>query len=418
MKKDRAVLEKKLTDICLNIAVNTDECNKIYDYAKDKYNIPRGLTSDLICLRMSMSEVTEFILFCVLDAIIEITKINIDPKTFYTDQEIKTYSKTKYKLNKIKFPLKLPMIQILDDQWIGSIDVDLLMKLRESQLINYNANTQRSMQKIIKGDKEVYKITLNQSAINSIQSNLKNKQFVSNSLTFNIPQDLDSEFYYDTDRKELVITKIKHLDCLDGFHRLIATYRTRDEDKDFNFIWELRITNFSEDRAKTFIWQEAQRTPLKKLDAKSLNMNDTANIIVTRLNENTRCNLKGSISRNDGIINFAELAELIRFFFLKHITPKENNNILIMKMVKYLSDCFNLLTEYDDKYICAKYSYKQLFIVIYMFYVYIDRDRTKMCDIINTLVKNQDKLDNKKFLSKIPRRSMVNDLEKLYKELI
>ena len=271
MKRDRGMLEKRLTDICSYIALNSEECNKIYDLVKEKYNIPRGLTSDLICLRMSMSETTEFILFCILDAVIEATGATEHIEDYYTAQEIKKYSKSKYKVNKIKFPLRIKMIQIANDQWIGNIDNTLLMQLRAAQLINYNTNAQRTMTKIIRGDNEIYKITLNQKAVAAINENLKNGLFVPNTLTFNIPEDIESDFYYDNDSMELVITKLEHVDIIDGYHRFIAACQASDEDSKFEFNWELRVVNFSDDKAKNFIYQEDQKTKLKKVDSNSMN---------------------------------------------------------------------------------------------------------------------------------------------------
>lgn len=418
MKRDRSVLEKRLTDICSYIALNTEECNKIYDLVKEKYNISRGLTSDLICLRMSMSETTEFVLFCILDAVIKVTGDVGYIEDYYTAQEIKKYSKSKYKVDKIKFPLRIKMIQIANDQWIGSINNTLLMQLRAAQLINYNTNAQRTMTKIIRGDNEIYKITLNQKAVAAINENLKNGLFVPNTLTFNIPEDIESDFYYDNDSMELVIKKLEHVDIIDGYHRYIAACQASDEDSKFEFNWELRVVNFSDDKAKSFIYQEDQKTKLKKVDSNSMNMNDAANIVVTKLNENARCNIKGLINRNEGIINFGEMAELIRFFFFKEVSKKESNNLLIISIVKYLCECFNTLTEFDLKYVENQYSYKQLFIVIYMFYTYRNQGQSQMCEIIDVMVERQDELDNKKFYSKIPRRSMVNEVKKLYEAVL
>ena len=38
----------------------------------------------------------------------------------------------------------------------------------------------------------------------------------------------------------------------------------------------------------------------------------------------------------------------------------------------------------------------------------------KMCEIIDKMVSRQDALDSKKFYSRTPRKSMVNEVEKLY----
>ena len=107
MKRSREVLEKRLTDICSYVALNSETCNEVYDSLKNKYDIPRGLTSDLICLRMSMSETTEFVLFCILDALNEVLGEVDQISEYYTKQEISQYSKSKYEIDKIKFPLKL-----------------------------------------------------------------------------------------------------------------------------------------------------------------------------------------------------------------------------------------------------------------------------------------------------------------------
>lgn len=413
MKRDRGVLEKILTDTCSHVAVNKDVCNEVYNYMKGKYNIPKGLASDLVCLRVSMSETSEFILFCIADALINVLGGCLQITDFYTKQEIDKYSISVYKVDKIKFPLKFKMIQIKDDQWIGRIDHKVLMKLRAAQLINYNANAQRVLTKVVSGDKEIYKITLNQKAVKSINENLKNNSFVPNTLTLNIPQDEVSDYYYDSSSMELVIKNIQHFHIVDGFHRYIADCKASDENPNFDFTWELRVINFSDDKAKTFIYQEDKKTPMKRVDSNSYNMNDSANIVITRLNEDTRCNIKGLISRSGGSINFGELAELIKYFFYKEVSKKENNNLFVVFLVKYLGECFNALTEFDTKYF-QKYSYKELFIVIYMFYIYRDRDKYEMCKVIDRMIKRQDDLDNKKFYSRIPRKAMVNEVEKLY----
>ena len=416
MKINRNKLENILNDICMHIATDVIMCNQIYDYTKEKYNIPRGDISDLVCFRKSMSEVSEFILFCLLDSTIEIKKIKNKLSDFYTDQEIDMYEKSKYKVDKIKFPIKIKTIQIDSDQWIGKIDATFLMKLRAAQLINYNTNAQRTMQKVIKGDKEIYKISINKSAVSEITSSYKQRNFIPNTITLNMP--IDSDFYYNKDSCELIINKLEHFHILDAYHRYIALCKASDEDENFNYNMELRIVNWEDLKSQTFIWQEDKKTQLKKIDSNSLNMNDAANIIVTRINENPRCNIKGLISRNDGLINFGELAELIKFFYLKKSIRKEEENLLIISLVKELTNCFNMITEYDLKYLNKKYSYKQLVIIIYMFYIYRDKDKEYMCENIDRVVCLQDQLDNKKFYYKVPRKSMLNEIDKIINEVI
>ena len=85
-------------------------------------------------------DVIEFVLFILLDSISNVLDkhgYNCNVEHFYTTQEIKHYSNSKYDVKKIKFPLIFKMIQVEDDQWIGKITVDMLMQLRKAQLINY-----------------------------------------------------------------------------------------------------------------------------------------------------------------------------------------------------------------------------------------------------------------------------------------
>jgi len=162
MLKTKKVLEEYLTEQFDKIVVDNDKCKKIYNYANKTYEIPKGLVSDLITKRKDMSEVSEFVLFILLDSLCDVEKGNKNIQTidnFFTMKEAKYYRTSQYEVKKIKFPLVFKMVQIADDQWIGKITIDKLMELRQAQLINYNANAQRTLQRVVKGDKESYRIT-------------------------------------------------------------------------------------------------------------------------------------------------------------------------------------------------------------------------------------------------------------------
>jgi len=418
MLKSKNELEQYLESKIFSFISNTELCQSIYNYAKETYNIPRTLTSDLITMRISLSEASEFVLFCLLDAIEKMTQsksTKID--SFYTMQEVKTYRVSKFETERIKFPLKYKLMKITEDQWIGSIDIKHLMKLREAQLINYNVNAQRTMQRIIKGNKEIYKITLNQVAINAIESLFQNGIYIPTPFTLNIPQDSMADFYYDEDNNELVIKSLEHFDIIDGYHRYIAACQISDTNPDFNYNMELRIINFSEDKAKQFIYQEDQKTKMRKIDSDSLNMNKAANIVATRLNESSQCNLQGLISRNQGLINLGDLAQLIHYFYFKEYLSKEKEKITIILAVKELIENFNLLTEYDIKYLEKKYSFKDLVAIMYTFNYFKDKDKNHMCEIMDKIIDATNKIDNKKFYSKIPKKSLMNDIDKIIKEV-
>lgn len=421
MLKDKKALEQYLDQQCDRIVVDNDKCKSIYTYANETYDIPKGIVSDLISRRMTMSEASEFMLFILLDSMHSVLKEDkiqgIDK--FYTMQEAQYYRKSKYEVEKIKFPLVFKMIQVENDQWVGKIDVKTLMRLRQAQLINYNTNAQRTMSKIVKGDKEIYKITLNQKAVSEIADAYTHNTFIPNTVTLNIPIESDSEFYYDNDTNSLIIKSLDHFDITDAFHRYIAASQVSDLNNDFNYNMELRIVNFTEDKAKQFIYQEDKKTPMRKIDSNSMNMNKAANIVVTRLNENVRCNLKGLISRNEGIIHFGELAELVDYFYFKGV-GKEKERSVTIKAVAELTNDFNMLTEYNTKYLEHKMNYKTLLSAMFCFDYYRNNniDNTKMCEVIEKIAKVMENSDNKKFQNKTPRKSLMTEVEKVMKGVI
>ena len=421
MLKDKKALEQYLDEQCDRIVVDNDKCKSIYTYANETYNIPKGIVSDLISRRMSMSEASEFILFILLDSIYNILRSDKKIKSideFYTMQEAQYYRKSKYENNNIKFPLIFKMIQVENDQWIGKITVKTLMELRKAQLINYNTNAQRTMKKIVRGDKEIYKITLNQNAVKSISQHFQNNTFIPNTITLNIPLDSNNDFYYNKDDCSLVINSLDHFDNTDGFHRYIAACQTSDIDENFNYSMELRIVNWDDSKAQSFVWQENQKTQLKKIDSESLNMNKTSNIIVERLNNNVFCNLKGLINRNDAIINFGEMATLVEWFYIKNNKKKGNNNAIQLEAVRELTEDLNILTESNIKLLEERWNYKFLLSAMCVFDYYKNNnfDKRNMSSLVDKVFKELSNSNNSKLKNSTPRKALIEYVNEIIEE--
>ena len=421
MLKAKVDLEKYLEKQIFKIITDTEKIDNICNYVEIKYNIPYGLTSDYITMRTQLLEASEFILFCILDAFENIVREASDIKRnkfseYYTENEIKTYSAAKYKTDKIKFPLRFKAIQISEDQWNTKIDFKMLMKLRAAQLINYNEDTQRTMEKIVRGDKEIYRIKIDKNTIYAIEESYKNGTYIPTPLTFNIPEDSDSDFYYDENSCELVIRNLTQFDIVDGYHRYLAACKACDSDKKFDFTMELRIINFPEYKAQHFIYQEDQKTKMVKTDSNSFNQNNMANQIVKRLNQNPDSNLKGLISRNDGIVNYADFASLIHYYYLSK--EKSKGNQLVIETTRELTNKFNLLTEYDAKYLNTKYQFKKLMVVVHCFAYYRDKDIKDMCQVIDQMIERLKELDNLLFSARTPRKGIANEIDRLLQEVL
>ena len=402
MKLNRDSLEEYIYPYFSIVIESREKTEELYDSVK-KFDYPDARCSDVISKRISLSEVTEFELFILTTGLIKSVKMRNIVKTYFTEEEIKYYNGEKWKTEKpIEFPLRFVMIGIADDQWIGRITAKELIKLRNAGLIRYNENIQRTMKKIVKGDTIEWRITENKRATKEIRESMENGSFISNTITLNIPDDGYSDFYYNQNSMELIIRDVKSLDIIDGFHRMIALEQAGNIDSNFDYPMELRISNYSEDKGQRFVFQEDQKTKMKKVDSNSFNVENEAVKTVRRLNENTLFNLHGEINRNKGLISLGEMSAIIEKLYFKNI-GKQKARILGVELAKQLCSDFNLLTEYDTKFLTTKYDYKTLLIVL-MAFDYANNhniEGKQKAEFVTKALKNSDQIDQRRFKGKV-----------------
>lgn len=411
MLKPREELIAYLRRKCNSIVLAKREFIELSQIMLEKYNIPTSMTSDLVNDRIALNDTTDFILFALtksLDEVLKSSKTN----EFFTELEISGYINMKLEIPKFEFPIEIKCIRVDTTQYIGATDVKFLMELRKAGLISYNANAQRTMQRVVRGEKSYYKIALNKKAIAQIRESFRSETYIPNTITLNIPE--DSTFHYNAISNTLVIESLDHFDISDGYHRYMAMCQEIDSNPDFNYQMELRLISFDENRVKQFIFQEDQKTQMKKIDSASMNMNNPANLVCERLNRDIMFNLKGKVTRNSDYIDFAELASIIDFIYFKTL-KRENTTASIIETEKELCKKFNYLTEYDTSLLEKRYSFKELIIIIYMFSKLANGydASTKAGEIITDLISRTDELDKRVFATKQPKKSMLNNIDKL-----
>ena len=358
--------EKYNKELSAKISLIACDKKKVISYSKrisKKHDIPNEHIIDLLNQRIKIAAVDDKIAF----AIGEVFDINLEK--YYSKSEIKTLSKWKQETIKFKFPLELNMKQIAEDQWIGATSVSELMKLRDSQIINYNENTQRVMKRLEKGNEEFYSIHLNIKAIKSIEQLYLNGTYIPNTITLNMPE--DTVFKYDQNSGILTIKKMNHFDITDGYHRYIAMSNCYNLNPDFDYPMILCVTNYSEDKCRQMIWQEDQKTKMAKVDSNSLNLQSSANKVVQRLNTDSTFYLVGSINSNGGCINKSELAEIIRatYFQRTNITSKQKEIQDIIKAEQDLRNGINYLIENHTELMNKIWNRFFLYTLVYNIYV-------------------------------------------------
>lgn len=414
--KDRKIVKEVLLNRFRKIILNKSDELKMYKYAYDKYNLQMGIFADYVSERKSLDEVSNIMFFMMLDsheAIVNPNK-NIVSK-YFTEKEIEDFNKIKIENEKIQFPLVFNVVAISDDQWIGSIDTDQLILLNENQLINYNTETQRTMQHVIRNGNDYYCIKVNSNAVNSISKEMSSSTYIPSPITLNIPEG-EEDFVYIPDKHQLIINSIKAFDIIDGYHRFLGINKCKTIDEEFNYHMELRITHFNVEKAQRFIYQEDQKTKMTKVDSDSYNMSSPGVIVSNKINENSLCNIKGYIGRNNSKINIAKMAELITFLWFPG--SKKEDRKRIIEVSKELVDDFNIITEANPEFLDMEYNNKTLTCVMVTFYYYKDKtDKTNMAKVIIETIKESDSINKRRFYqTRKITQSLYNDIIDIIKE--
>ena len=411
----RDKLENKLHERFWKVAIDTEFQQKMFDYAKDELNMSEEVFSDFVADRKALQEATEYMLFVMLKSYehTKETKKSEIP-VYFSQKEIDTYGFSKFDNVNFEFPIMFEMLQINDDQWIGRIDVNTLDKLRENQLINYNPDTQRTMQKVIRKGNVNYKITVNKKAVAEIADSFEEGTYIPDELTLNIrPDDENADFYYDSKRRMLILNNITAFDINDGYHRYLGMFREKMIHPDFNYTMELRITNFDVDKSQRFIYQKDQKTKMAKVDSRSYNVYDSANIVTKKINESASCNIRGFIGRNEAKIDFGTLSKIVHLLYLKDV-PKADERKAIIEVTRELIEDFNILTEQNIEFLEKTYSTYELLCIISTFHYFRGKDNKEDIGetvkyLIDAAQDNSVKLNNRSGIT----RKKIEQLEQI-----
>lgn len=417
MLKEKGELATYLRNKCNDVYFNEEKRKSIVDGMHDNYEVPEGIIMDLLTNRVPLEDQSDFLLFLLL---YHLDKVNNKHKVdlYFTEQEIEEYSKAKYYVEAFEFPIEISCIKVANDQWIGATDVNFLMDLRKAQLINYNANAQRALQRIIRGEKSFFKIALNATAVNQIKQSFHSGTYIPNTITLNIPETAD--FVYDNNKKVMTINSLDHFDISDGYHRYIALCQEKTENPEFNYPLELRLISFSDTKVKNFIFQEDQKTKMKKVDSQSMNMNAVGNLIIERLNEDVQFNLRGKISRAGGSIDFATAAMAVNYFYCQ---DKDNSMKKVISVEKELKDKVNYITNnYPELLDVQTFSNKTIITTIYCL-TKMEKDyksSASEADSIINIVQKANELDNKMYqpTSNLRlKKALLNALDQIIEEV-
>lgn len=400
--KEKEKLFKEIERSIHSIHKNRNELNEIVEKLEHKHDVPEDVALDLIGLKVELQDQPEELLFWLLDVLVPNSK-----SKYFNATEIKSYENGKFKVKKLRFPLKFKMVQITDTQWIGVTDVKQLMMFRDAQLINYNENAQRTLTKVVREGCEYYKISLNNKAVNEIKELYLNGTYIPNTITLNMPEETD--YYYNSETNELVIKSIKQFDILDGYHRYITMSRIYNTDKKFNYPMSLQIVFFNESKARQFIFQEDQKTKMSKVDSDSFNQNNHGNKVISLLKQ--KATMTGLINNKDGIIDETAMAHLIDAVYFNDKRKKFDIKDEIT-ITKNIDDKLSRMFFDNPDILIKRWNREFLAAAVYL----TSRDDISIEEYGNTVAKLYEKLllNKENFPTRAFTKREITRLQKIY----
>lgn len=359
MLVEKETLKKALLKRCESLTKREKQTVAIK--CLDTHQIPLRVSGGIMSFTKEpedLGDIWVFVAYCILNSLEE------NVSNYFTETEISVYEKETYPAGKAAFPIIIKAIQVSDDQFIGSITAKDIISFGRADLINYNADTQRVMRRIIRGENTIFKINLDNKAVQEIKTLFLNGNYVPNVITLNIPLG-QGDFYYDQDKRELVIKSLEAFNIIDGYHRYRALASIISEDEKFDYPLEIRITNFDNDKANSFIWQEDQKNRMAKVDSDSFNPADLANRITKRVNQASDSNIRGCLDRNGGNIVFSDFASCVKYYYLADAKEKNQNQMLIVVSNNIISK-WNELTFADTTFMTRDLKFRDLGVIFYL----------------------------------------------------
>lgn len=329
------------------------------------FNITAGETAFILNGRTPVDTMSDNMMYKVAVVLHELIGNNpsdfdvarLDVEKYYTEDEKKAYRKKIDRKIVDKDIVFKQWIQIAKDQYVVTVSNKELARLVAIDKIHYNPETQRNLTIIETDNGIIKKVTLFESALDSICANMKSKDYISDALTFNVNPDL-----YATPRisgKDLIVPLDSVIDCIDGYHRLKGAVIVTKLEPEWEQNFIIILTAFDVNKAKKYILQENYKNPLTDEQVTEYDPDDAANFIIDKL--------KDSMYLSDSKLSDIsyQLNNLINSIFkperLKSPEAKQKALILFKNIEKYMNELIE-----DKGYIGKVFTVEEWFVYLYL----------------------------------------------------
>lgn len=282
----------------------------------------------------------------VLFKVLDIEKLN--PEKYFNPTEVDNIMSYEIKSSSdnefIDYPVVFrDMIQQSHDQWVGIISIQNVVQLLNARKIRYNYKTQRNPLFVKHKDSVIQRPNINTKSVKEIADKIVKKEFIPDTLTFNILRDGEEDFKYNAKHRTITLNE-GSLDMLDGMHRSLGATNALLQEPNIELYFGLLITNFDVDKATRYILQKDLRNPLDTEYKTSIDVRDLTTSVVRNINSNMQSDMRGLIVTDNTLIDthhgltmFSTMKKTIeKLWSIK--TRKEVNDLS-----EYLIEFFNEL---------------------------------------------------------------------------
>lgn len=297
-----------------------------------------------------------------------------DYQSYFTAVEINEWEN--YKNNEdddVIFPLTFRNVtEISPGYWQTTLTAQEVERLNKANVLIYNPNTQRGF----RVTKKSIGIDVDSKKVEEIAERMLAGEQISDDIKLNILKTGEEKIFFNPKSKTLTISEGSVINIFDGFHRKSANSLALSKNPDLEFVWPIKITNFTEIKAHDFMVQINRQTPIKLEVIAPKDYSKNENLVLDKIMDshgdlaNVTKDTDAFVKSNRGLTTKIILAEAIRDNYQDQLDSAMKRDEIANWIVEFTN---YLMGVYVEEFIVNPYEIKQTSYInnLNMFYGYI-----------------------------------------------
>lgn len=354
--KKREDLEREIYKSLYDINTNRDTKNQILESLVNR-GFPVGSAQQILSGNAALDSLGEYELGVIALEIFTSTYEHdmVDPSIYFDSKELQIIEKFKFDTanKELAFPIIFKNMQKQSsNRWVGLISIQDFVKLNQSGIVTYNFQTQRNpIYEKYKG-KTIKKANINPKSVKEIADAMAENTYEYDDVTINILADGEEDFEFKQITNEIgdIVINSATLNLIDGAHREKGAEAALLRNPNLKGYFILALTYFDVDEANHYIIQKDKRNPIDREYIESKDVTNFNNVVVKRINEHPRSNIRGKIVTDDFLLNegdglalFSTLSKTIGRLW--EITTDRDARILSSYLIKFFNELVGIFSD-------------------------------------------------------------------------